>query len=271
MRRKASRTSATTGVQAHKHFHELRFVKRLGTYSREQKKQNVATFRCEFCATCSWSPLGSGRLRRSMNLYDRYILPPLIDLACSSRPVARQRAKIVPQAEGVVLELGFGSGLNLPHYDASKVTRLYALEPSAGMLARAREKAEGASFPVNILPETAEALSLAPGSVDTVLVTYSLCTIPDPISALSAARRALKPGGRLLFCEHGRAPDEGVYRWQRRIEPMWSLVCGGCHLTRDIPGLVASAGYSVEKLDTMYLPKTPKWAGFNYWGEAKAI
>jgi ubiquinone/menaquinone biosynthesis C-methylase UbiE len=205
-----------------------------------------------------------------MGLYDRYILPRLIDAACSARPIDRQRAKIVPQAEGVVLELGFGSGLNLPHYDASKVKRLIALEPSAGMLARAKAKASEAVFPVDVLPETAEALSLGEASVDTVLVTYSLCTIPDPVAALRAARRVLKPGGRLLFCEHGVAPDADVQRWQRRIEPVWKVIGGGCHLSRAIPSLVRSAGFSIDRMDTMYLPKSPRWAGYNYWGVATA-
>src|ERR1700677_4032498 len=147
-----------------------------------------------------------------MGFYDWFILPPLIDLACAARPISLQRAKVVPAASGVILELGFGSGRNLPHYDRAKVERLYALEPSPGMLARARKLTAGASFPVEILPETAETLSLGPASVDTVVVTYSLCTIPDPAAALAAARRALKPGGRLLFCEHGRAPDADVRR-----------------------------------------------------------
>jgi ubiquinone/menaquinone biosynthesis C-methylase UbiE len=205
-----------------------------------------------------------------MGLYDRYILPKLLDAACSARPIERQRAKIVPQAEGVVLELGFGSGLNLPHYDPKKVERLIALEPSEGMLARSRAKASQAAFPVDVLPEMAETLSLADASVDTVLVTYSLCTIPDPVSALAAARRVLKPGGRLLFCEHGRAPDADVLRWQRRIEPVWKVIGGGCHLTREIPKLVASAGFAIDTMETMYLPKSPRWAGFNYWGAARA-
>lgn len=206
-----------------------------------------------------------------MGLYDRYILPGLINAACSARPINRQRMKVVPQAEGVVLELGFGSGLNLPYYDAGKVTRLIALEPSKGMLAKAEDKAKDAKFPVDVLAETAEKLSLADASVDTVLVTYSLCTIPDPVSALSAARRVLKPGGRLLFCEHGKAPDEGVYRWQKRIEPLWKVIGGGCHLTREIPELVKRAGFGVDTLETMYLPKSPRWAAFNYWGVAHAI
>jgi ubiquinone/menaquinone biosynthesis C-methylase UbiE len=205
-----------------------------------------------------------------MGFYDRFILPKLLDAACSARPIERQRAKIVPQAEGIVLELGFGSGLNLPYYDSGKVTHLYALEPSQGMLARAKAKASAASIPIDVLPETAEALSLSAASVDTVLVTYSLCTIPDPVSALTAARRVLKPGGRLLFCEHGMAPDADVQRWQRRIEPVWKVIGGGCHLTRQIPALVRSAGFAIDGLETMYLPKSPRWAGYNYWGVATA-
>ncbi len=197
-------------------------------------------------------------LESDMGFYDRYILPPLLDLACSCKPVRMQREKIVPQAEGVVLELGFGSGLNLAHYDGKRVVRLYGLEPSKGMLAKARRKADNAAFPIDILPERAEELSLPSGSVDTVLVTYSLCKIPDPIMALAGARRALKPGGHLLFCEHGLAPDEGVRRWQQRIEPVWRVIGGGCHLARDIPALIRAAGFEIEKLDTMYLPKSPK-------------
>jgi SAM-dependent methyltransferase len=138
------------------------------------------------------------------------------------------------------------------------------------MLVRARKLAAGADLPVEILPETAETLSLGPASVDTVVVTYSLCTIPDPASALEAARRALKPGGRLLFCEHGRAPDAEVRRTQARIEPIWKRIAGGCHLTRDIPALIQGAGFRIDRLETMYLPGTPGWAGFNSWGVAGA-
>lgn len=203
-----------------------------------------------------------------MSFYERYVLPALIGAACGCRPIRKQRQKIVPRAEGVVLELGFGSGLNLPHYDAAKVTQLYALEPSEGMLARARKVARGAPFPVEIVPETAEALSLPAASVDTVLVTYSLCTIPDAVSALEGARKVLKPGGRLLFCEHGLSPDADVARWQRRIEPVWRPLAGGCHLTRDIPALIGAAGFRIEGLETMYLPRSPRWAGYNYWGAA---
>jgi len=204
-----------------------------------------------------------------MNLYERFILPRLINASCSCSPVARQRQKIVPQAEGVVLELGFGSGLNLPHYDATKVRKLYALEPAPGMLARAKKAVDGAPFDVDVLAEKAETMSLPSGSIDTVLVTYSLCSIPNALAALQGARRALKPSGRLLFCEHGLAPDEGVRRWQKRIEPVWKIIGGGCHLTRDIPEMIRAAGFSVQALDTMYLPRSPKWASFNYWGSAR--
>jgi SAM-dependent methyltransferase len=205
-----------------------------------------------------------------MNLYERFLLPAFVTSACSCSPIDKQRQKIVPAAEGVVLELGFGAGLNLPHYDAAKVRKLYALEPSPGMIKRARDRVRSAPFCVEILTETAENMPLGPESVDTVLVTYSLCTIPGAVSALESARRALKPDGRLLFCEHGLAPDQGVQRWQRRIEPVWKVVGGGCHLSRDIPALIAAAGFRIEQLDTMYLPKSPKWAGYNYWGAARA-
>jgi ubiquinone/menaquinone biosynthesis C-methylase UbiE len=204
-----------------------------------------------------------------MGFYDRYVLPALIGAACGAKPVAKQRAKIVPQAEGVVLELGFGTGLNLAHYDFSKVRRVFALEPAEGMLVRARRAAARSGAPVEVLPETAEALSLGPASVDTVLVTYSLCTIPDPHAALEGARRALKPGGRLLFCEHGLAPDEKVRRTQARLEPVWKRIAGGCHFTRDVPALIQGAGFALERLDTMYLPGTPHFAGYNYWGSAR--
>ncbi len=206
-----------------------------------------------------------------MSFYNRYILPAVINCCCGLKPIRYQRRKIVPRAEGVVLELGFGSGLNLPFYDATKTTRIYALEPEEGMLARARKVARSAPLPVEILPERAEDLSLPPASVDTVLVTYALCTIPDPVAALAGAARALKPGGKLLFCEHGLAPDAKVQRTQRAIEPIWKAIAGGCHLCRDVPGLIAQGGFRIEGMETMYLPSTPRFAGYNYWGSATTL
>ncbi|HCK83546.1 MAG TPA: SAM-dependent methyltransferase [Hyphomonadaceae bacterium] len=205
-----------------------------------------------------------------MSFYSRYILPAFITCACGAKPIRYQRAKIVPRATGVVLELGFGAGLNLPYYDATKVSRVYALEPEEGMLALARKVARRAPLPVEILPERAEEISLAPASIDTVLVTYSLCTIPDAVSALTGARRVLKPGGKLLFCEHGLAPDEKVRRTQAGVEKWWKPIAGGCHLTRDIPALVRAGGFHIEDMESMYLPSTPRFAGYNYWGSARA-
>jgi ubiquinone/menaquinone biosynthesis C-methylase UbiE len=205
-----------------------------------------------------------------MGFYSRYLLPPLISCACGTRVVARQRDKIVPRARGVVLELGFGTGHNLRYYDPQTVTKVIALEPEPGMLVRAHKVARHAPLPVEVLPETAEALSLPAASVDTVLVTYSLCTIPDGASALAASRRVLKPGGQLLFCEHGRAPDADVVQMQARMEPLWRRLFGGCHLMRDIPKLITSSGFVIEQLDSMYLPSTPRFVGFNYWGVARA-
>lgn len=204
-----------------------------------------------------------------MGLYSRHILPHVINCACGARPIEKQRAKIVPHARGVVLELGFGSGRNLPYLDAAQVERLYALEPEEGMLRLARRAAAGAPVPVEILPTTAEAMRLPPASVDTLLVTYTMCTVPDPVGALRAARAALKPDGVLLFTEHGAAPDADVQATQKRIEPVWKRIAGGCRLTRDIPALIATAGFAIERLETMYLPRTPRFAGFNYFGSAR--
>jgi ubiquinone/menaquinone biosynthesis C-methylase UbiE len=203
-----------------------------------------------------------------MGFYSRYVLPAIINCGCSIAPVAEHRRKLVPRAEGVVLELGMGSGLNLGFYDPARVTRIYGLEPEPGMLPRAQRRAATAPIPVTVLPEMAENVSLPDRSVDTVLVTFSMCTIPDVVTALRGARRVLKPGGRLLFCEHGRSPDPEVFHRQQSIEPVWKRIFGGCHLTRDIPGLVREAGFSIEDLDTGYMPKTPRIGGYVYRGAA---
>jgi ubiquinone/menaquinone biosynthesis C-methylase UbiE len=205
-----------------------------------------------------------------MGFYSRYVLPNIIACGCSAPSVKERRAGIVPDAAGIVLELGFGSGLNLPFYDPAKVSKVYALEPEPGMLVKARRRAAKAPLPVEALAETAEELSLPAGSVDTVLVTFALCTIPDAVTALAGARRALKPGGRLLFCEHGRAPDADVLRTQEKLDKTWAKVFGGCHLTRDIPALVRAAGYRIERLDEGYMPKSPRFAGYTYRGAATA-
>jgi SAM-dependent methyltransferase len=204
-----------------------------------------------------------------MGFYGRYVLPHVIDCACGTRPIQKQRAKVAPLVEGEVLELGFGSGRNLPFLDRSKVTRLHALEPEDGMRRLSLKASRTAPFPVEVHAAVAEELALAPASVDTVFATYVLCTIPDPVTALAATRKFLKPGGTLVFCEHGLAPDAKVARSQASIEPIWKRVAGGCHLSRDIPRIIADAGFRIDALETMYLPKTPRFAGYNYWGQAR--
>lgn len=202
-----------------------------------------------------------------MGLYSRYLLPKLIHLACSSKPAMRQRAKVVPLAQGRVLEIGLGSGLNLPFYDAARIERLWALEPAEEMTRLARRAIDAASFEVEILGLPGEAIPLDDHSVDTVVMTYTLCTIPDAEAALRQMARVLVPGGRLLFCEHGKAPDADVRRWQDRIDPLWGRLAGGCHLNRDIPQLLRRGGFRPQGLETMYIPG---WrpACFNYWGAA---
>jgi SAM-dependent methyltransferase len=203
-----------------------------------------------------------------MGFWSRHIAPGLVDFACGAKPIAYQRRKIIPKASGVVLEIGAGGGRNFAYYDREKVTQLIALEPEAGMIKRGRERVPD-GLAVEWLERGAEAAGLAPGSVDTIVTTYTLCTIPDAVGALSALRPALKPEGRLLFCEHGLAPDAGVVKWQRRIEPVWRPIAGGCHLTRDVDAMLANAGWRIEGAERMYLPGTPGWAGYNVWGSAR--
>jgi ubiquinone/menaquinone biosynthesis C-methylase UbiE len=205
-----------------------------------------------------------------MGLWDRYAVPAIVSCACTSKPVMRQRAKVVPEAAGAVLELGCGSGTNFSFYDPARVTRLHAVEPAPGMVARARETARHTAITDRVqFHETgAENLLLEDESIDTAVITFVLCTIPDWGSALREVRRVLKPGGRVLFSEHGLAPDADVARWQQRIEPVWKRVFGGCHLTRQPAAMLANSGFRVDRLETMYLPSTPRFAGFASWGAA---
>jgi ubiquinone/menaquinone biosynthesis C-methylase UbiE len=206
-----------------------------------------------------------------MGLWERYVVPGLISTACGSKPIMKQREKIVPLATGRVLEIGSGSGTNFAMYDQSQVSELFALEPSTGMMARARRTAAelGIGDDITFLQSGAEAIALNDNSVDTVVLTFVLCTIPDWQASLGEIRRVLKPGGRIFFSEHGLAPDEKVAKWQRRVEPIWKPLAGGCHLTRNIPELLRKGGFDIDRVETMYLPSTPKIAGFVSWGSAK--
>ena len=182
----------------------------------------------------------------------------------------RQREKVVPLAQGCVLEIGVGSGLNLPYYDAGKVSKVIGLDPSPEMTRKAVRAARLAHVDVEFIEAPAESIPLASASVDTALVTYALCTIPQTAPALREIARVLRPGGRLVFCEHGLAPDASVRKWQQRITPLWKRIGGGCHLDRDIPALIEQGGFRITAMETMYLPG---WrpATFNYWGVAEPL
>ena len=203
-----------------------------------------------------------------MSFYDDRILPHLIDLACSTKPTRKQREKIVHLAEGDVLEIGFGSGLNLPYYDAGKVRRIFGLEPSAGMRRKAQPNVDASGLDVEFIDLPGEEIPLESQSVDTVLVTFTLCSIDDAVTALEGMRRVLKPDGKLLFCEHGAEPDENVRRWQDRLNSGWRRFSGGCNMNRDIPGLIADGGFRITSDERMYIPGV-KILSYNYWGIAK--
>ena len=205
-----------------------------------------------------------------MGLYERFVLAPALNCVCGLPLVTAQRRKVVPLARGRVLEIGSGSGLNFPLYDPAQVTSVTGLDPSEALFAYARERAEGLAFPVELLVGGAEANPLPDAAFDTVLVTYTLCSIPDVGAALAHMRRVLAPGGQLLFCEHGYAPDADVRRRQRWIEPMWKHLAGGCHLTRDPPVLLERAGFRIVAMDSYYVPKVPRFAGYHRVGAAHA-
>ncbi len=202
-----------------------------------------------------------------MSWYEERFLPRLIDIACGSKPTRKQREKIVPLASGDVLEIGFGSGLNLPHYDRNKVRHIWGLEPSSGMRRLAAEPIDESGLDVELIDLPGEEIPLENDSVDTVLVTYTLCTIPDVQSALAGMQRVLKPDGRLLFCEHGKAPDEHVRKWQDRLNPGWRRFAGGCNMNRDIPAELESAGFRIIDDNRMYIPGA-KMLSYNFWGTA---
>jgi len=201
-----------------------------------------------------------------MGFYRRHVVPRLIELAMRQRVLLPVRERVVGAAEGRVLEIGVGSGLNLPFY--RPCTRsVVAVEPSPLLLRRAGHRAEAAAMPVELVEGSAEALPFADASVDTVVTTWTLCTIPDVAAALAEMKRVLRPGGALLFVEHGRAPEPNVARWQDRLDPLWSRLAGGCHLNRPIDRLLREAGFRVDRLRNFRLPGPPTH-NFMYEGRA---
>jgi ubiquinone/menaquinone biosynthesis C-methylase UbiE len=204
-----------------------------------------------------------------MGFYTKHILPRCLDKACGIGPITKQREKIVPLAEGVVLEVGIGSGQNLPHYDPGKVTKIIGVDPDDHIWKRSEKRRTACPIDIERIGLSGEDIPLDSNSADSVVITYSLCTIPDPVKALREMTRILKPDGKILFSEHGKAPDAKVHRWQNRIDPLWKKIAGGCHSGRDIPALFHQADLKLLDLQEMYIPG-PKVLGYNYWGAATA-
>ncbi len=174
----------------------------------------------------------------------------------------------MPLAKGDVLEIGIGSGLNLPHYDVRTVTKIIGVDPDNHIWKRSADRRKACPIPVERLGLSGENIPMDDNMADSVVVTYSLCTIPDPVRALREMARILKPNGQILFSEHGKAPDASVHKWQNRIDPLWKHIAGGCHSGRDVPALFAQAGLELTSLEQMYIPG-PKVLSYNYWGAAR--
>lgn len=203
-----------------------------------------------------------------MRFYEERILPHLVNKACATRQVRQLRSQIVPHARGRVLEVGMGSGLNLEFYNREQVDMVYGLEPSEGMRRKAIPNIGKSPVAVEWLSLPGEQIPLPDESIDTVLLTFTLCTIPDWRKALEQMKRVLKPGGELLFLEHGEAPHEGTRKWQHRITPAWKKFAGGCHLNRHIADLITHCGFEIQELENLYMPNAPKIAGYLYKGRA---
>jgi ubiquinone/menaquinone biosynthesis C-methylase UbiE len=197
-------------------------------------------------------------------IYSRLLFPRLLDFAMKYEELTNLREKMIPAARGAVLEVGIGSGLNLPFYTSS-VTKLYGLEPSPELLAKARTRSSRAKFPIEWLNTAAELIRLPDSSVDTVVVTWSLCSMQDPAAALGEMNRVLRPDGRLIFIEHGLSPDARVQSWQNRLTPVWRRLAGGCHLNRKMDDLIRSAGFSIARLEAAYIPG-PRPLTYTYSG-----
>jgi len=203
-----------------------------------------------------------------MGLYNDRFLPHLIRLSMREATLVPYRRRVLSTAAGCVLEIGVGSGENLRLY-SKQVDRVIGLDPSPRLLSMAREAAPEAAVPVELMRGSAQEIPLADKCADTVVMTWTLCSIPDPSRALREIHRVLKESGRLLFVEHGRSPDPSVSRWQDRLTPLWSRLAGGCHLNRPMRALIEESGFRLERIDTGYM-KGPKPMTFLYDGSAQA-
>ena len=202
-----------------------------------------------------------------MGLYNKYVLPKVVDWTCKQKPNMRQRMKVIPLATGNVLEIGIGSGLNLPLYNNNNIKHLTAIDPSKEMWDKNLIDTETLPFEFAFTKAFAENIPEENDSFDTVVITYTLCTILDTNKALEEMRRVLKPNGKLIFCEHGKAPEKSIQKWQNMINPLWKRFGGGCNLNRDIPLIIEENGFKISKMETMYIPGW-KIGSFNYWGTA---
>jgi ubiquinone/menaquinone biosynthesis C-methylase UbiE len=204
-----------------------------------------------------------------MGFYSEKIVPRLVTCACGTKPILKQREKVVPLVSGAVLEIGMGAGHNLPYYDTQRVSSVVGIDPCGTSWGLAQPRAQGLGVPLDFVEGSAEDMPLEDAQFDSVLMTFSLCTIPNAQAALAEIHRVLKPGGQLVFCEHGQAPDDTVVKWQNRINPLWRRLLGGCNLNRPILDWIKGSGFMLQSVDQMYLPGTPRIAGFNVWGTAQ--
>jgi SAM-dependent methyltransferase len=204
-----------------------------------------------------------------MSFYRNRIYPHIVAALGNPEPIQKIREQVIAMAAGAVLEVGVGPGVNFPYYDAGRVNKVYALEPNPGMVTMAENRRRQTGLDVEFLDLPGEKIPLAEGSVDTVVSTFTLCTIPGVADAIRGIGRVLRPGGQFLFFEHGLSPDMGVRRWQERTEPLFKWAFEGCHVTRDIPTLIKQGGFRVERLETGYLAQFPKCGSYYFWGVAR--
>jgi ubiquinone/menaquinone biosynthesis C-methylase UbiE len=203
-----------------------------------------------------------------MPFFKDYIYPRLVDTLGDPSPIQKIRQQIIPLAQGTVLEIGVGSGANFVHYDSTKVNKLYALEPNLGMIRLAERQQRKTNLNIEFLHLPGEHIPLEDGSVDTVVSTFTLCTIPGILEAVRGLARVLKPGRKLIFFELGLAPDREVQRWQKRLEPLQHWLFQGLFLTRDIPALIVQGGFQIEQMASGYISQFPKSLSYCWWGTA---
>ena len=203
-----------------------------------------------------------------MSLYDKYILPHLLNCTCNQKPFIHQRRKVVPLAKGNILEIGIGSGLNIPFYETEGINKIWGIDPSEELISMAKNQIRNGTPDIELIISKAEEINFEDAFFDTILMTYTMCTIANLSDAFTELKRVMKPTGKLIFCEHGLAPDKNVVKWQNRINTFWPKISGGCNINKKIPSIIESSGFSILNLENMYLPKTPKVLGYNYWGTA---